>query len=219
MRHASPRTSVRFVFVLLALSGALLACTLTLETGSRTPAPRDDGAGSDSEAAIAPIVRILDPASGTISPANRRLDLTVQTDTPATRFQLTVSGQVASTKSLPKDQSGPTSAILSWTPLREGTYSLEVVAYNDMLPGPPAAMLVTVSGTASGGGGSVAGCTGRALVSQLNFRDGPGTANTKLGQFDTGETVTVIGRNGDNTWLKVQRINAQQVWVISSTRE
>jgi uncharacterized protein YgiM (DUF1202 family) len=33
-----------------------------------------------------------------------------------------------------------------------------------------------------------------------------------------GETATVIGRNADTTWYKVQRINAQQVWVINNAQ-
>ncbi len=218
--NGTHHAAYRALIVIGALSVALLACTLTFNTSPA--APNDPGAdansGGNPDAGVAPVVRIIEPASGVTAPANQPLDLIVQTDTTATRFQLTAGGQVASTKSLPDDQSGPTSAILSWTPLREGTYTLEVVAYNDLLPSPPAAIMVTVSGTAGGGPAaqSGAGCTGRVLVSQLNFRDGPGTSYTKLGQFQTGETVTVIGRNADNTWRKVQRSNAQLVWVSNN---
>lgn len=213
------RTAYGVLIVLGVLSAALLACTLTLDTDSAVSNNPGSDTSINPDAGVAPVVRINEPASGVTTPANQPLDLVVQTDTTATRFQLTAGGQVASTKALPRDQSGPTSAILTWTPLREGTYTLEVVAYNDLLPGPPAAILVTVSGAAGGApaaGQGAAGCTGRVLVSQLNFRDGPGTGNTKLGQFQTGETVTVIGRNAENTWRKVQRSNAQLVWVINN---
>lgn len=215
--QATPAHSIRRLLLAgLMLGGALLACTLNFGddpagTGD-APAP---GSG-DVATGTAPNVRITDPADGATVPANRRIDLTVETDTPATRFQLTVGGQVASSKVLPADQSGPTSAILSWTPRREGDYDLQVTAYNGALAGPPAAILLRVSGTASGDGESGTTCTGRALVSQLNYRDGPGTGYTRLGQFQTGETATVLGRNNDDTWLKVQRMNMQEVWVINN---
>lgn len=205
------------LIVLLAISAALPGCTLTLDTAPPTPAGQVSNAGGGADSGSAPVARIVDPVSGVTVAVNQRLDITVETDSTATRFQLNVSGQVASTKALPAEQSGPTSAILSWTPRREGTYNLEIIAYNSTRAGPPATLTVTVSGTAGGAAApDAAPCTGRALVSQLNFRDGPGTGSTKLGQFQTGETVSVIGRNSDNTWLKVQRMNAQQVWAINN---
>lgn len=222
MRHSQRRHVVRLAIVWIVMSATLIGCSLSFNTGSDSPSNPDTNAnanGGGGDTGIAPVARITDPASGTVIAANQRLDIIVQTDTTATRFQLNVSGQVASTKALPDDQSGPTSAILSWTPQYQGTYTLEIIAYNGMVPGPPATADIVVSGTASGGQAStVSGCTGRALVSQLNFRGGPGTGNTMLGQFETGETFTVIGRNNDNSWLKVQRINAQQVWVINNAQ-
>lgn len=213
--------AIRAAVMLLLLSAALTGCSLSFNTDSESPSDPGTNAsgGGGADVGIPPVARISEPSSGTVIAANERLDLTVQTDTTATRFQLNVSGQVASTKALPSDQSGPTSAILSWTPQHQGTYTLEIIAYNGLVPGPAARIDIVVSGTASGGQTSTAtGCTGRALVSQLNFRSGPGTGNSIQGQFQTGETVTVIGRNSDGSWIKVQRINAQQVWVINNAQ-
>lgn len=219
MRLPQPDTRRRLLLVGLALvlAGTLLGCTLSMATEPDSARAPTRVSGGDTGAEVAPDVRISDPTSGTTVAANQRVDLTVETDTTATRFQLTVNGGMASVKALPEDQSGPTSAILSWTPREQGEYSLQVVAYNNSLAGAPAAILLNVAGTASNGTQSTrTTCTGRALVSQLNYRDGPGTGNTKLGQFQTGETTTVLGRNSDETWLKVRRLNSQEVWVINN---
>jgi hypothetical protein len=204
---------------LLMLAGAILACTATWGEG-------DDGGPDGSNASApqpgsggAPTVMILAPQSGQQVPANQNVDITVETSSTATRFQLNVEGRVASTKAMPPDQSGPAKAILTWKPNREGTYNLEVIAFNGAQASAPTALLLEVSGTATGTSpGTTGTCSGRALVSQLNYRDAPSTSATRLGQFDVGESVTVIGRNGDTSWYQVQRFNAQQVWVINNTQ-
>jgi hypothetical protein len=218
MRHAR-LTSFRPLLALIALVGAALACTANLNgDGGGSNSSGGAGGGGNSVSTV-PIVRILEPASGVSVPANQRVDITVETDTTATSFLLNVSGRVASSKALPSGQAGPTKAILSWTPTQQGTFSLEVIAFNGAAASVPASMIVQVSGTASaaspGAGGT---CTGRVLVSQLNYRDGPGTGYTQLGQFDVGETVTVVGRDADTSWYKVQRMNMQQVWTINDAR-
>jgi hypothetical protein len=220
MRHAKPiflRPPVEITVVITVLILALLACTASLDGGSGGSGGGANNAGEGGEGSTAPTVRILEPASGTQVATNQRVDIVVETDTTATSFLLNVGGRVASSKALPSGQSGPTKAILSWTPDRQGTFSLEVIAFNGAAASLPAALLLEVSGTASATTPGQAGaCTGRVLVSQLNFRDGPGTNYTQLGQFDVGETVTVIGRNAIGSWYKVQRINAQQVWTINN---
>jgi hypothetical protein len=210
--------SFRPVLILIMLIGALLACTASLN-GSSDSGGTGGGPGGGNGNGPAPTVRILEPTSGVSVAANQRLDITVETDTAATRFQLNVSGRVASSKAMPSGQSGPTKAILSWTPDHQGTFSLEVIAFNGAAASTPASLIVQVSGTASATSPGQSGtCTGRALVSQLNFRDGPGTGYTQLGRFDVGETVMVIGRNADTSWYKVQRMNQQQVWVINNAQ-
>jgi hypothetical protein len=209
----------RFPLVMIALLiGAALACTLSFESGgSDTPADESLG-GSGGGDGIAPSVQIVDPASGARVPRQQRVDITVQTTSTADRFQVNINGRVAITKALPPDQSGPTSAILSWTPDRDGSYTLEVIAFNGAASSIPAILVLEVSGTAAGTTGGVAGCTGKVMVSQLNYRDGAGTAAQQLGQFDVGEVVTIVGRNGDTSWYRVQRANTLQVWVINNTQ-
>jgi hypothetical protein len=217
MRHAR-LTSLSPLLALIALAGAALACTANLN-GDGGGNDTGGGAGGGNSVSTVPIVRILEPASGVSVPANQRVDITVETDTTATSFLLNVSGRVASSKALPSGQAGPTKAILSWTPTQQGTFNLEVIAFNGATASVPASMIVQVSGTASATSSGTGGtCTGRVLVSQLNYRDGPGTGYKQLGQFDVGETVTVVGRDAATSWYKVQRINMQQVWTINDAR-
>jgi len=212
--------NMRGLLIILVLIGTTLACTATMS---------DDNNGSDSGEPVAdnssvnpggaPGVRILSPANGDQVPAKQRLDITVETNAQTTSFLLNVNGRVTSSKAMPPEQTGAAKAILSWQPEREGTYTLEVVAFNGAAASSPASIQVIVSGTAASGAGSTpTNCTGRVMVSELNFRDAPGTAANKLGQFDVGETVTVIGRNNETTWYKVQRYNAQQAWVINNNQ-
>lgn len=214
MRYIHTRLGI----VLLCMSATILACSMTLGGGDDTTTGGADGGAVAGAGGVPPLVRIIDPPSGVIVPRDARVDITVQTDTTATQFQLVVGGQNASIKFMPPEQAGPTSAILSWTPRREGTFTLEVIAYHNAVPGPPASIIVQVAGVAAEGGGAAdggaVGCTGRVLVSQLNFRSGPGTDYARMGQFAVGETVTVTGRNGAGTWYKVRRASAQEVWVI-----
>lgn len=211
---ASP---IRLLIVAAALAAALLACSLELAGEDGTPepptTPRPSAPQND---AAAPTVRILAPADGAVVPIGQPVDIEVETDRPATGFLLNEGGQVRSIISMPEGQTGPTKAILSWTPARAGSYYLEVIATNRSSTSAPAALSLQASGTASAPG--VSACTGRVMVTELNYRDGPSTGAAKLGQFEVGETVTVIGRNAAGSWYRVQRANSQQVWVISNAQ-
>ncbi len=211
------RVGLGHVFVaLLALSGAALGCSLSFGAAG-TSSPTDSA--NVGSGGVPPIVHILDPADGAVVPVGQRVDITVETESAADRFTLTVNGVVASTKALPPDQSGATAAILSWTPQYEGAYTLEVVAYHGVVAGPSATLQLQVAGTSGSTGNVNSACVGRVLVSQLNYRDGPGTNYTRLGQFQVGETVSVLGTDAARTWLKVQRVlNGQQVWVINKSQ-
>jgi hypothetical protein len=202
--------------VLILLVGALLACSLSFGSDKPDSATPGSSGGSGGNG-IAPVVRVLDPASGAVVP-RQLVDLTVETDSTADRFQLNVSGRVAVSKALPPGQSGPTKAILSWMPDHDGTYTLQVMAFNGSVASAPVELVLQVSGTGGTTSSGTTACTGRALVSQLNYRDGPGTAANLLGHFDVGETLTIIGRNNDTSWYKVQRFNAQQAWTINNTQ-
>lgn len=211
--------TLRPLAVIMALFLALLACTASLNGEEDDSTAGAGSSGGPGEGSVTPTVHILAPASGTRVASNQRVDITVETDTTATSFLLNIGGRVASSKSLPSGQSGPTKAILSWTPTRQGTFSLEVIAFNGAMASLPAALILEVSGTAGATTPVQTGtCTGRVLVSQLNLRAGPGTDYAQLGRFEVGETVTVIGRNSDTSWYQVQRINAQQGWTINNAQ-
>lgn len=202
----------------LAICLALLsACSLSMGTAEPPATDQASGPAAGPDAGIAPVVRIVEPLSGTTVAVNQRVNLTVATETTATRLQLVVGGQNVSIVPLPPDQSGPTVAILSWTPQQQGTFSLEVTAYNGALAGPPAAILLQVSGTAIAppAPGAI-GCMARVLVPELNFRAGPGLDQGRLGQFSTGEMLTVLGRSADLSWYRVRRADAQEGWVINN---
>ncbi len=216
----SHRTATARTLVALLLALILAGCNLAQ---GGTAQDDDTPAGGASNPAVAdsggvPTIEILSPAEGQQVPANQRVDITVSTGSTATGFQINVGGRVASSLALPPGQSGPTEAILAWDPDHEGTFTLEIYALNGSDVSDPAALTLIVSGTASAGDASSSGeCTARVRVGQLNFRDGPGTNAARLGQFNTGETVRVIGRNADATWYKVERtVNAQQVWTINN---
>jgi hypothetical protein len=208
----------RWLLAFLPLAASLLACNMTMGTRSEDEPGRPTAPPTPTRVASSgpPTVQILSPASGQQVPANQRVDITVETAS-ATRLVLNIDGRVATTTSLPTDQTGPVQAILPWTPQREGTYDLEVVAFTSAQTSPPAALTLQVSGTAAGpDAGATAGCTGRVMVSELNYRDGPGTRAAKLGKFDVGETVTIAARNAATTWYQVRRTNMQLVWVINN---
>jgi len=203
----------RVGLLLTMLLSAALACTLRFgadEGESQQPAPIN-------APGAAPTVRVIAPENGVRVPANQPLDITVATDSTATSFLMSVGGRVATTKALPPGQAGPAQAILTWVPDRQGTYTLEIVAFNGSAASTPATLLVEVSGVASGtGAGAGGGCTGRVVVDSLNFREGPGTSSARRGQFALGEVVTVIGRNVDSSWWQVQRANGEQGWAINN---
>lgn len=203
---------------LLALVGALLACTASWGDDASEPATPALEIGGGAAASV-PVARILSPQDGQQVPAGQPVDITVATESTATSFALNLDGRVVATRAMPPGQSGPSQAILTWQPPGDGTYSLEVIAYNDDQASAPVTLSLTVSGTATGlSAAGATTCTGRVLVSELNFRSGPSTTASRLGQFGVGEQITVIGRNAASTWYKVQRTSAQQVWTINNAQ-
>ncbi len=212
-----PRLPARLLIAAAMLIVAALACSLDLVDKEAPPSqpgtPPGGPAGADE---VAPTVRIVAPTDGVTVPIGQPVDIEIETDRTATGFLLNEGGQVRSIINMPEGQTGPTRAILSWTPARAGSYHLEVIATNRSSTSAPAALSLIAAGTASAPGATA--CTGRVMVTELNYRDGPGTGARKLSQFDVGETVTVIGRNPENTWYQVQRANSEQVWVISNAQ-
>lgn len=215
----SPRPPVRLLIAAAALILAALACSLDLagkDAPPSQPGAPQSGQGNAGASEAAPTVRIVAPADGATVPIGQPVDIEVETDRTATGFLLNEGGQVRSIISMPEGQTGPTKAILSWTPARAGSYSLEVIATNRSSTSAPAALSLVAAGTVAAPGATT--CTGRVMVTELNYRDGPGTGAQKLGQFEFGETVRVIGRNAENSWYRVQRPDAQQAWVINNAQ-
>ncbi len=52
------------------------------------------------------------------------------------------------------------------------------------------------------------------VTQDVNVRAGPGTVFDILNGLPGGTTVTVIGRNGDNTWAQVQIPNRRTGWIF-----
>ncbi len=211
-----PVVPAPLLIVALALLAAALACSLDLARSSAPAEPGHPAPPLADGSEPAPTVRITAPADGSTVPVNQPVDIEVETDRTATGFLLSEGGQVRSIINMPEGQTGPTKAILSWTPTREGTFHLEVIATNRSSTSAPAALVLQVSGTATAPGATM--CSARVMVTELNFRDGPSTRAAKLGQFTVGETVMVIGRNADTSWYRVQRMDGQQVWVINNAQ-
>ncbi len=217
----SHRTATASTLAAILIALILAGCNLSQgDNAANEEMPSSDAAGiADAGSGGTPSVQIVSPVDGQQVPANQRVDITVETDSTTTGFQINVGGRVASSVALPPGQSGPTEAILAWQPDHEGTFTLQVFALNGSQVSDPAALTLLVSGTASSNADGSGECTARVMVAQLNFRSGAGTNTSRLGQFNTGETVRVIGRNADTTWYKVERaVNDQQVWTINNSQ-
>ena len=79
-------------------------------------------------------MRIIEPAGGVRVAANQPLDITVATDTTTTSFLMSVAGRrhVQGPASDQSADAGP-----SPDTRREGTYTVQVVAFNSSAPANP----------------------------------------------------------------------------------
>jgi len=55
-----------------------------------------------------------------------------------------------------------------------------------------------------------------AATDVLNIRQGPDRTTPSLGKLQPNQTVTVVGRNGDGTWLQIQRPDGVGVGWVSA---
>jgi hypothetical protein len=63
--------------------------------------------------------------------------------------------------------------------------------------------------------GLLPGSTGTATaLSNLNLRSGPGTNYSVVGRLSEGDTVKIIGRNEDSSWLQVES-EAGTAWITA----
>ncbi len=81
-------------------------------------------------------------------------------------------------------------------------------------------LVLLASGTCSAPGGTpgeglLSGSTGTATaLSNLNLRGGPGTNYSVIGRLSEGDTVKIIGRNEDSSWLQVES-EAGTAWITA----
>lgn len=60
-----------------------------------------------------------------------------------------------------------------------------------------------------------AGVTNGTLISQMNVRLGPGTEYDSIGQLNSGERVSVEGRNRAGDWVMINIVDRVRGWVYS----
>lgn len=227
-------TLTRMGLLVLLVSLTTLACNLTRGADdSGTPdlsGPNDTA--NNQQNANPPAVQIFTPQDGQQVYVDDPVEVRVnaQHDIGVQRIQMVVDGQTVSSKAL-LDNPTNVDVLLSWTPDQRGSYTLEVQAFHGSVGSEAASVNLQVfpegailSNPASGQPQPTAAnattCTGRVLISNLNIRSGPGTSFTDLGSFDTGETISITGRNTDNRsreWFKIQRSNGQEAWVINNS--
>jgi hypothetical protein len=205
---------------------AALACNITTQE-ENNPDPAQTGDLVDDFAGPPPTVQILAPASGQQTVIGDDVEIRVlATDSRGVdRLQLNVSGRTSSSKSFP-EAATTAEALLRWRPDREGIFELSVVAFRHSVPSQPATLTLEVVGRSDPITNPVTGqavvttntgdCVGRVLIGNLRMRSGPGTGFDNLGSFELNETVTVVGQNGDSSWVNVRRLDNSQNWVIKN---
>ena len=212
---------------------ALVACVLAALACNITAVDEDDSTPSqtgdlvDDFSGPPPTVQILAPASGQQTTIGEDVEIrVVATDQRGVnRLQLNVSGRTSSSKSFP-EAATTAEALLRWRPDREGVFELSVVAFRQSVSSDPATLTLEVVGRSDPITNPVAGqattttstgeCVGRVLIGNLRIRSGPGTSFENLGNFDLNEQVTVVGQNGDSSWVNIRRLDGSQNWVINN---
>lgn len=62
--------------------------------------------------------------------------------------------------------------------------------------------------------GILAGPTARVRVTELNVRQGPGTQYPSVGTLSAGDTIEIVGRNADSSWLAIE-FRGGSAWVFA----
>jgi len=216
---------------LLAFMLIAVACNVIAQDPEPIPASDTTGA-VDVDTGAPPTIQIVTPQSGQQVRVNTPVEIQVlaRDARGVTRLQLSNSGQNLniSTKSFP-EAATESEALLGWTPDREGTFELSVIAYRGAVPSDPATITLQVVGANDAMSNPVTGqvaaasnngsttCNARVLIGNLRMREGPGTGFTNLGNFDLNEQLTVIGQNSDGSWVKIRRTNSNESWVINNS--
>jgi N-acetylmuramoyl-L-alanine amidase len=100
----------------------------------------------------------------------------------------------------------------SWVLIRTQSGVQGWVNSSMLLISVPINSLPVVSGGPPGG----TGATGVVSTGMLNVRTGPGMAFPVVTKVAQGQTVTLLGRNANSSWLLVRTSGGQQGWVNSA---
>ena len=213
------------MFAILALS--TLACNLLASGGTTEKAPASTATDLPSDG-TRPRVTIESPLSGSQALSGQPFTVRVHAvdNIGITRVEMREAGRIVVTQPSPEPNPDFV-AILTYRPSSVGTVSLEVVAYRKSVSSDPVAIIVDVVGSVgelknpnslnpTSGLAAGASCTALINVSGLNLRDGPGTNYRSLAKLNVGEIVSVVGRNGDSSWLQVKPANNPLGWVSAS---
>jgi len=170
-----------------------------------------------------PIVVIKSPVSGSQVKNGRQVivQATANDAQGVTRMELWVAGQkvAQSVSPVPSGQSPFTSGNeLAWTPQVEGTYTLEVRAFNNQgLQSAPTTVsvnvvsdqLTTPTPTETSTPTAVpSGIPVGVVKTDLNVRNGPSTQYDVIGRLSAGAEVEIVGKNSDASWWQIVYSNS-----------
>lgn len=220
MRYRIPVLALLFIL-------ALSACTLGSDDDNATPTVDTQTLASPTPTGR-PTVSIISPQTGSEVVVNSPILMSVNaTDTVGvTRVQLLVDGQIARTFSSENPTGDPNNnLVIDYTPREQGDVILQVVAYRGTVASDPAEITVFVRGNQTQITATTQPESGiptidpfdptcRALINTaLNFRTGPSTDYARIRTLSYGEVLPIIGRIGDNTWLKLRDGSWSEGWV------
>lgn len=94
-----------------------------------------------------------------------------------------------------------------------GWVSGQYVRSNFLLAGVP--VISTGSTPTTGAGGTGGAAIAQVNTTILNVRSGPGLTFVPITTLTQGQTVSLLGRNADNTWLQVGLSDGRAGWVSS----
>ncbi len=206
----------------LLWSGLILLVILVLAIAGVSAFIFSSNSGSASVSV--PVVVIRSPVSGSQVTVGQRVAVqaTANDAQGVTRMELWVAGQKVahSISPAPSGQSPFTSGDeLAWTPSSEGTYRLEVRAFNSQgLQSAPAIVNITaVTDPLSAEATPTQTSTSTPIASgipvgivktDLNVRNGPGTQYDVIGRLAAGTEVKIVGRNDAGSWWQIVHLDS-----------
>lgn len=195
---------ILLVLLILAIAGVSF---FMLGDGMRRP-PATNG----------PVVIISSPVNGSQLEAGRQVSVwATATDIQGvTRLELWVGGQKV-TEAISPIATGqsPFTAAMVWGPQVEGSYSVEVRAFNSKgQQSAPTTINLNVTGQVLAGTPSptailptntpvVSGVPMGVVKTDLNVRTGPGTSYEVAGRLSAGTQVEIVGRSADGLWWQI----------------